>query len=136
VHESSELTYAELNRRANGLAHELIERGVGPEVRVGLCLQRSVETVIGVLGILKAGGAYVPLDPEYPSARLEYMLTQSGCRVVLSKQHLLREVPTLSATTVLLLEGGSHDERLGAHSEANVEVGDSGVCPTNLAYVI
>ena len=101
-----------------------------------MCLQRSPQMAEGLLGILKAGGAYVPLDPEYPSARLEYMLAQSGCRVLLSKQHLLKEVPSLRAATVLLLEGESHDALFGAYSDANVEVADSGVCPTNLAYVI
>ena len=82
VHEGGELTYAELNRRANRLAHQLIERGVGPEVRVGLCLPRSAEMVIGLLGILKAGGCYVPLDPDYPRKRLEYVAKDSAVELV------------------------------------------------------
>ena len=78
-YEDQRLTYGELNRRANQLAHYLrAEYGVGPEVRVALCLERSLELVIAILGVLKAGGAYVPLDPEYPVARLAFMLTDSA----------------------------------------------------------
>jgi len=136
VHEGGELTYAELNRRANRLADRLIERGVGPEVRVGLCLERSAEMVIGMVGILKAGGAYVPLDPEYPEARLEYVLGQSGCRLVLSEQHLMMDLPLLSTLKVLPLDARLHGALFGAHSEENVDVTGSGVGPGNLAYVI
>ena len=136
VHESGGLTYAELNRRANQLAHRLIEQGVGPEVRVGLCIERSAEMVIGLLGILKAGGCYVPLDPDYPQARLEYMLAHSGCRMVLSQQHLMMDLPFLSATKVLPLDAGLHAALFGSHGDANVEVAHSGACSANLAYVI
>ncbi|MCP5961446.1 AMP-binding protein, partial [Klebsiella pneumoniae] len=72
------LSYAQLDERANRLAWMLRERGVGPQVRVGLALPRSLEMVIGLLAILKAGGAYVPLDPEYPLDRLHYMIQDSG----------------------------------------------------------
>ena len=72
------LSYRELNRRANQLAHYLIERGVEPEIMVGLCMERSIEMVIGLLGVLKAGGAYVPLDPSYPAGRLTFMLQDAG----------------------------------------------------------
>src|SRR5205814_32861 len=106
------------------------------EVRVGLCMERSPELVVGLLGILKAGGAYVPLDPEYPEARLEHMLGQSGCRVVLSERHLMMDLPWLSTMKVLLLEAGLHEALLGAYSDANVEVAESGVSSDNLAYVI
>jgi amino acid adenylation domain-containing protein len=78
VHEGNELTYAELNRRANRLAHRLIEHGVGPEMRVGICMERSPEMVIGLLGILKAGAAYVPLDPNHPQKRLAHAVQDSG----------------------------------------------------------
>ncbi|MHC8406480.1 non-ribosomal peptide synthetase [Pseudomonas sp. TMB3-21] len=78
------LSYAELDRRANRLAWMLRERGVGPQVRVGLALERSLEMVIGLLAILKAGGAYVPLDPEYPLDRLHYMIEDSGVGLLLS----------------------------------------------------
>src|SRR5207248_4268971 len=69
-----QLTYGELNRRANRMAHYLRKRGVGPEVPVGLCMERSLDMVVALLGILKAGGAYVPLDPTYPAERLAFML--------------------------------------------------------------
>ena len=78
VFEGEQLTYQELNARANQLAHYLQERGVGPEVLVGICVERSIEMIVGLLGILKAGGAYVPLDPAYPSERLGFMLEDSS----------------------------------------------------------
>ena len=74
VFEDEQLTYRELDRRANQLAHHLRGLGVGPEVLVGICVERSLEIVVGLLGILKAGGAYVPLDPEYPKDRIAFML--------------------------------------------------------------
>ncbi|HYR11590.1 MAG TPA: condensation domain-containing protein, partial [Longimicrobium sp.] len=77
------LTYRELNERANRLAHSLRRRGVGPEVRVGLCLERSLEMVVGILAVLKAGGAYVPLDPAYPADRLAFTLSDAGVPVLL-----------------------------------------------------
>jgi amino acid adenylation domain-containing protein/non-ribosomal peptide synthase protein (TIGR01720 family) len=83
------LSYAELNARANRLAWMLRERGVGPQVRVGLALERSLDMVVGLLAILKAGGAYVPLDPEYPLERLHYMIEDSGVSLLLSHAALL-----------------------------------------------
>ena len=74
VFDDRRLTYADLNHRANQLAHALVARGVGPDVLVGLCAERSLNLVVGLLGILKAGGAYVPLDPVYPAERIEFML--------------------------------------------------------------
>src|SRR5439155_1454638 len=82
VQEEAHLTYGELDRRANQLAHSLRQLGVGPDVLVGLCLERSLEMVVGLLGILKAGGAYVPLDPAYPPARLACMLQDAQVRVL------------------------------------------------------
>ena len=84
------LNYEELNRRANQVGHYLREQGVGPEVCVGLCMERSLEMVVGMLGILKAGGAYVPLDASYPTERLAYMLRDAGVAVVLTQESLLR----------------------------------------------
>ncbi|WP_392667065.1 amino acid adenylation domain-containing protein [Streptomyces sp. LN785] len=83
-HEDVRLTYGELNVRANRLAHRLIGLGVGPDVPVGLCLPRSVDMVVSLLGILKAGGAYLPLDPEHPAQRLAYVVEDAGARVVLT----------------------------------------------------
>ena len=86
VCEGSSLTYRELNRRANRLAHRLRTRGVGPETLVGLSLERSLELVVGILGILKAGGAYLPLDPDYPKDRLAFMVEDAGVRVIVAKR--------------------------------------------------
>ena len=83
---SLQLTYAELNRRANQLAHMLRAHGVGPDVLVGICLARSIDMVVGLLGILKAGGAYVPLDPTYPKERLQFMHADSQARVLITQQ--------------------------------------------------
>ena len=92
------LTYAELNARANRLAWMLRERGVGPQVRVGLALPRSLEMVIGLLAILKAGGAYVPLDPEYPLDRLHYMIEDSGIGLLLSDAAMFEALGELPAS--------------------------------------
>src|SRR5205807_3501098 len=86
------LSYGELDRRSNQLAHYLRKLGVGPEARVGICMERSVEMVVAVLGTLKAGGAYVPLAGEYPAARLQYLTEDAGVKVVLSQSHLAAEV--------------------------------------------
>lgn len=102
VDEWPSLTYAELNDRANQVAHYLQRLGVGPEVLVGICVERSVEMMVGLLGILKAGGAYVPLDPTYPSDRLAFMLTDSAAPVLLTQTHLLASLPTTTATVVCL----------------------------------
>ena len=83
--EGETLTYSQLDRRANQLAHLLQQQGVGPDSLVGLCMERSVEMVVGLLGILKAGGAYVALDPSYPAERLEHMRDDAGMSVVLTQ---------------------------------------------------
>ncbi|HZR43343.1 MAG TPA: amino acid adenylation domain-containing protein, partial [Ktedonobacteraceae bacterium] len=88
VFEDQHMTYAELDRRANQLAHYLQGLGVGPQVPVGLCMERSLTLIIGLLGILKAGGAYVPLDPTYPQQRLAFLLQDAQMPVVLTQQHL------------------------------------------------
>jgi amino acid adenylation domain-containing protein len=102
VCQEEQLSYAELNARANRLAHHLRERGVGPEARVGLCLERGVEMVVAVLAVLKAGGAYVPLDPDYPSRRLGFMLHDAGVAVLLTQQRLLPRLPPHEARVVCL----------------------------------
>ncbi|HEY0604518.1 MAG TPA: amino acid adenylation domain-containing protein, partial [Herpetosiphonaceae bacterium] len=86
IFEEQQLTYGELNARANRLAHYLRARGVGPEVRVGLCVERSLDLIVGLLGILKAGGAYVPLDPSYPAQRLALMLADTQAPLILTQQ--------------------------------------------------
>ncbi len=87
------LTYGELNRRANQLAHHLRKRGVGPETVVGICVERSLEMIVGVLGVLKAGGAYLPLDPLYPPERLAYMLDDAGVAILLTDSNTLPRLP-------------------------------------------
>ncbi len=89
VFEGEELSYADLNARANRLAHGLRRRDVGPGVRVGLCLERSPELVVGLLGVLKAGGAWVPMDPAYPEDRLAFMMNDARVPVLLTRERLL-----------------------------------------------
>ena len=86
VFERGRLSYGELDRRSNQLAHHLRGLGVGPETVVGLCLERSLELIVGLLGILKAGGAYLPLDPQYPAQRLAFMLGDAGARVLVTQE--------------------------------------------------
>jgi non-ribosomal peptide synthetase component F len=103
VYEEAQLTYAALNARANQLAQYLRrDHGVGPEVRVALCLERSVELVVALLGVLKAGGVYVPLDPEYPAERLRFLLGDSAPRVLLTQTTLRKRLPESAATVVYL----------------------------------
>ena len=85
VFEGKTLSYEELDRRANGLAHRLVAQGVGPDVTVGLKLERSLELIVGILGILKAGGAYVPIDPSFPAERVSFITADSGAKLVLDK---------------------------------------------------
>ena len=99
------LSFAELNLRANRVAHRLIALGVGPEVLVGIAMERSVEMVVAILGVLKAGGAYVPLDPEYPAERLAYMVQDSGIELLLTQRSLVDCVPGRRALTVLEIDG-------------------------------
>src|SRR5580765_8414002 len=85
------LTYSELNTRSNWLASDLYKLGVGPETLVGICVERSVEMVVGLLAILKSGGAYVPLDPTYPQERLAFMLEDSKLSVLLTQEKLVED---------------------------------------------
>src|SRR5205807_197367 len=96
------LSYAELNGRANRLAHRLVECGVGPEVLVAICVERSLEMVVGLLGILKAGGAYVPMDPADPKERLAFMLGDTAAPVLVTQQHLVRRLPPGAVEVICL----------------------------------
>ena len=132
-YEGARLSYEELNRRTNQLAHHLRGLGVGPEVRVGLCMERSLEMVVGLLGILKAGGAYVPLDREYPQERLRFMIADAQLRFVLTgNQADEQALAAIAAETGVQLVQLSAAE-ISAESEAELE---SDVTADNLAYVI
>ena len=130
VFESEHLTYKELNRRTNQLAHHLRRLGVGPEVLVGICVERSVEMVVGVLGTLKAGGAYVPLDPTYPQERLAFMLNDAHVPLLLTQARLVERLPAHEAEPICLDTGWK------AIAQESGENPDSGVTPENLVYVI
>jgi len=126
--EDQHLTYRELNNRANRLAHHLRSLGVKPEVLVGICVERSIEMVIGVLGILKAGGAYVPLDPTYPKERIALILEDTRVQVVMTHTGLVRDLPDNNAR-VICLDSGDFDTQ-------STENPRSGAAPDNPAYVI
>jgi amino acid adenylation domain-containing protein len=102
VFESEQITYRELNERANQLAHHLQNLGVEPEVVVGICLDRSLETIVGILGVLKAGGAYLPIDPTTPIERKALMLEDAQVKVLLAQQRLIESLPTTQANIVCI----------------------------------
>ncbi|OCR00390.1 hypothetical protein BCD67_12815 [Oscillatoriales cyanobacterium USR001] len=130
VFENKQLTYRELNNRANQLAHHLIKQGVGPEVLVGLCVERSLEMVIGMLGIIKAGGAYVPLDPTYPKTRLAFMLEDASVPVLVTQEHLIESIPEHKARLVCL---DSNWPEIAQESRENPQ---QNITPENLIYVM
>ncbi|MBI6710660.1 amino acid adenylation domain-containing protein, partial [Pseudomonas syringae] len=125
------LSYAELNRQANRLAHHLIGLGIGPDDRVALCVERGVEMMVGLLGVLKAGAAYVPLDPAYPAERLAYMIEDSTPSALLTQRHLQEYLPTLTLPLVLL---DDDQRKTFTERDDNPVVEALGV--RNLAYVI
>jgi iturin family lipopeptide synthetase A len=132
VDEDRELSYEELNRRANQIAHYLRKLGVGPDVIVGLCMERSVEMVVGLLGVLKAGAAYMPLDPEYPAERLTYMLQDAQLKFLLTQERLQDIFAGFTGSMICV-----DTQRLGKileESDANPD--GSNVDPENLAYVL
>ena len=124
------LTYGQLDAGANQLAHHLQAHGVGPDTVVGLCLERSLEMVVGLLGILKAGGAYLPLDPDYPAERLGYMLADAGAKMVVTTSDLLGSLPETDARLVLL------DAEAHAIANRPTTAPPSAATPGALAYVI
>ncbi|WP_293116829.1 non-ribosomal peptide synthetase [Okeania sp. SIO1I7] len=124
------LTYSELNNKANQLAHYLQKLGVKAEVLVGICVERSVEMVVGLLAILKAGGVYVPLDPSYPRSRLNYIISDSQISILLTQEKWLNNL-TKTATQIICLE--TDEEIINQHSRQNLV---NQVTATQLAYVI
>src|ERR1700691_2909054 len=130
VFENQNVSYRELNERSNQLAHYLRKQGVGPNVFVGICVERSIEMVIGLLAILKAGGAYIPLDPEYPTERLGMMIEDSQTPGVLTQRKLLahfsrRDTPTFCLDTDW--------KSLASESTSNLNIA---VSPSDAAYAI
>jgi natural product biosynthesis luciferase-like monooxygenase protein/amino acid adenylation domain-containing protein len=130
IYEKQSLTYAELNHRANQLAHYLRNLGITAEDRVGLCLERSVELVIALVAVLKAGAAYVPLDPNYPADRLKYMLEDARVPVLVTENSLRRRLPSFTGYVVYL--DGDWSE-IAKQSRANLA---SRVDAENTAYVM
>ncbi|MCB0207971.1 MAG: amino acid adenylation domain-containing protein [Anaerolineae bacterium] len=126
---SQSITYHELNARANQLAYSLQALGVGPETLVGICVERSIEMVIGLLGILKAGGAYVPLDPTYPRERLAYVLSDSQAKVLVSQKALAGQLPVYEGELVYLEDVQSLSS--AASENPKTEVGSN-----NLTYLL
>jgi amino acid adenylation domain-containing protein len=129
IFENQQLTYQELNAKANQLAHYLQSIGVGAEVMVGLCLERSLDLIIGILGILKAGGAYVPIDPAYPQERIAFMLEDTKLQFVVTQQQCLVSLPE-NSTTICLDTDWQKIDCQSSHDP------DSGVTAENLAYLI
>ncbi|MFN6478153.1 non-ribosomal peptide synthetase [Nostoc sp. DedQUE07] len=137
IFDNQQLTYQQLNCRANQLAHYLQSLGVTADTLVGICVERSLEMVVGLLGILKAGGAYVPLDPDYPQERLSFMLEDAQVKVLLTQQQLVEKLPQHQAQVVCLdteWEFISQSSQDNAIAQLTVDI--ASVQATNLAYVI
>lgn len=130
VYEGEQVCYAELNGRANKLAGYLRKNGVGPDVLVGICVERSCEMVIGLLGILKAGGAYLPLEPSYPAERVKWMAESAGVRIVLTQEAIEDRLAGVSRQIICLDSEWQEIEKGSSESAA------AGATPENLAYVI
>lgn len=123
-----QLTFSELNHRANQLAHHLRRHGIGPDQLVGVCLNRSIDLVVALLAIVKAGGAYLPIDPLLPSDRIQYLIEDSGVATILSEQQLHSHLPSFKGTTILMEDRGWREnprENLGV-----------AVDPRSLAYLM
>ncbi|MEO5589043.1 MAG: AMP-binding protein, partial [Gemmatimonadaceae bacterium] len=127
---TSSLSYHALDNRSNQLARHLQQLGVGPDVLVGLCLDRSTDMMVAMLGVLKAGGAYVPLDPAYPSGRLAFMVQDAHAAVLITHQHLAALLPDVNAPVVMI------DTEWDSIAREETGPVASDVTPANLAYVI
>lgn len=133
VYGAEQLSYAELNGRANQLAHYLREYGAGPDVVVGVCMQRCLEMLVAVLGTWKAGAAYVALDPEHPGTRLQGILADAAAQIVITQE---RFETVLAGTSRLLLALDRHWPVIAQQRRTNLDTAELGVTPRNLAYVI
>ncbi|MEG4941339.1 amino acid adenylation domain-containing protein [Microcoleus sp. F4-D5] len=130
VFEDRQLTYQELNQRANQLAHYLQAMGVGPDVLVGICVERSLEMVVGILGVLKAGGAYIPIDPSYPLDRVSLILSDAQPPVLLTQEHLEAELPAHWGQLICL------DSEWEEIADSPEDSPNSNVTAENLVYAI
>ncbi|MGH1396829.1 MAG: non-ribosomal peptide synthetase [Trichormus sp.] len=130
VFQEQQLTYRQLNSRANQLAQYLRNLGIGADALVGICVDRSFEMVVGLLGILKAGGAYVPLDPGYPQERLQFMLADTDIKLLLTQKQLVEKLPTHTASVICL------DTDWDSISQNTIDNPNTSVKPDNLAYVM
>jgi amino acid adenylation domain-containing protein len=131
ISEEEQVTYRELNERANRLAHYLRDSGVGPEILVGLCLERTPDLFVSLLAVLKAGGAYLPLDPSDPQSRLAYMLEDAAITVVLTQNHLRSRLPSVEPVQMICLD--LEWESISQNSSQDCK---TSLLPDNLAYVI
>ncbi|MCF2146809.1 amino acid adenylation domain-containing protein [Desmonostoc muscorum LEGE 12446] len=129
--QNEQLSYEELNQKANQVAHYLQKLGVKPEVLVGVCVERSLDMVIALLGILKAGGAYIPVDPSYPQERLEFMLEDSQMPILVTQKHLIKQLPRLENVRVVCID--TDWQVITQYSTENLH---SKVTGENLAYTI
>ncbi|MGH8546982.1 MAG: AMP-binding protein, partial [Gammaproteobacteria bacterium] len=130
VFEGVSLTYRELDSRANQLAHRLKALGVGPEAPVGICMERSLELVVAILGLFKAGGAYLPLDPAQPKERLSFVMNNTQPAVILAQKRLLAMLPSHDAQDICL---DSDWTTIAEHSNAPLE---TALNDGNLAFLI
>ena len=130
IYGQQSLSYQELNQRSNQLAHHLTKLGIGPEVRVAICITRGLDMVVAVMAVLKAGGAYVPLDPNYPAERVALMLNDSEAQVLLAQEHLLEQLPSFTGRVVKI------DSQWNEIARESTENPYSQVTADNLAYVI
>jgi amino acid adenylation domain-containing protein len=133
IYELQSMTYGELNGRANHLARVLRNHGVGPDHLVGICVERSVNMVVGLLGILKSGGAYLPLDPSYPIDRLQYMIEDAGPSVLLVQEGLKSALPQTKAAIISL---DAYPYTMSGFDQTNIDPDSIGVRPETLAYLI
>jgi amino acid adenylation domain-containing protein/non-ribosomal peptide synthase protein (TIGR01720 family) len=134
VQEGGSLSYRELNRQSNQLAHYLLKSGVTPGSMVGLCGERSPEMIVAVLGIMKAGGAYVPLDPGYPQQRLHYMLKDTAAaHVILTQENLRAGLPETTAAVIAL---DACREEIASGADCDIDPASLGLTPDHLAYVM
>ena len=131
MHRDESLCYGELNRRANRLAHHLLSLGVRPDERVAICIERSIDMVVGILGVLKAGAGYIPLDPGHAPERLQYMLADGAPRVLITQSRLLASLPAFEDGAIVTIDD---DEPYKTAPASNPRI--AGLVPTSLAYVI